>query len=126
MSTYLNYHTEPEGEEEKMMEDPNLMWMRMGPAQYGPPFGSLRRRKAREEEWVGPPCELCHKQIEERRCMLAENMKFHCWHFACSFCLKTLKPADFLIAEADRKPYCLNCHKREFPEISLVNLNLEE
>lgn len=109
-----------------MMEDPNLMWMQMGPAQYGPPFGSMKRRKAREEEWVGPPCELCHKQIEERRCMLAENMKFHCWHFACSFCLKTLKPADFLIAEADRKPYCLNCHKREFPEISLVNLNLEE
>lgn len=118
--------TEPDGEEEKMMEDPNLMWMKMGPAQYGPPFGTLRRRKAREEEWVGPPCELCHKQIEERRCMLAENMKFHCWHFACSFCLKTLKPSDFLIAEADRKPYCLNCHKREFPEIPLANLNLEE
>lgn len=118
--------TEPDGEEEKMMEDPNLMWMRMGPAQYGPPFGTLGRNKAREEEWIGPPCELCHKQIEERRCMLAENMKFHCWHFACSFCLKTLKPSDFLIAEADRKPYCLNCHKREFPEISLTNLNIEE
>lgn len=118
-------NTEPDGEEEKLMEDPNLMWMRMGPAEYGPPFGSMKRRKAREEEWIGPPCELCHKQIEERRCMLAENMKFHCWHFACSFCLKTLKPADFLIAEADRKPYCLNCHKREFPEISLVGLHLD-
>lgn len=106
-----------------MIEDPNLMWMHMGPAQYGPPFGTLKKRKGREEAWFGPPCELCHKQIEERRCMLAENMKFHCWHFACSFCLKTLKPADFLIAQADGKPYCLNCHKREFPEISLTNLS---
>ncbi|KAG9510139.1 hypothetical protein GZH46_01320 [Fragariocoptes setiger] len=116
----------PELEEEKRMEDPNLFWMKMGPAQYGPPFGSLRRRKAREEEWVGPPCELCHKQIEERRCMLAENMKFHFWHFACSFCMKTLKVNDFLIAQADNKPYCLNCHKRSFPEISLLNMNLDD
>lgn len=115
----------PKGEEEKLLEDPDNLWMRMGPAQYGPPFGTLQKRRPREEEWIGPPCELCHKQIEERRCMLAENMKFHCWHFACSFCLKTLKPADFLIAQADNKPYCLNCHKREFPEISLVNLKLE-
>ncbi|KAG9508786.1 hypothetical protein GZH46_02709 [Fragariocoptes setiger] len=115
----------PPEPEEKPMDDPNLMWMKMDPAQFGPPFGSLGRRKKRHEEWVGVPCELCHKQIDERRCMLAENMKFHCWHFSCSFCLKTLKVNDFLIAQSDQKPYCLNCHKRTFPEVSLLNLNLD-
>lgn len=59
----------------------------------------------------GPPCELCHKAITEGRCIYAENAQYHCWHFCCSFCFKTLKSHDFVMAE-DNKPYCVNCFKR--------------
>ncbi|KAI1296517.1 Paxillin [Halotydeus destructor] len=62
----------------------------------------------------GPPCNLCHKPITEGRCIHAENAQYHCWHFVCSFCFKTLKQHDFVMAD-DSKPYCLNCFKKAFP-----------
>jgi len=62
----------------------------------------------------GPPCELCHKPILEGRCIYAENAAYHCWHFYCSYCSKVLKENDFVMA-ADKKPYCVNCFKREYP-----------
>jgi hypothetical protein len=89
------------------------------PVPVPPKFGTLthggRSPNSAMAPYIdGPPCELCHKAITEGRCIYAENVQYHCWHFVCSFCFKTLKEHDFVMA-ADNKPYCLNCFKRAFP-----------
>lgn len=89
------------------------------PVPVPPRFGTLtyggRYPNAAFNPYVtGPPCELCHKPITEGRCIYSDNAQFHCWHFVCSFCSKTLKEHDFVMAE-DNKPYCLNCFKRMYP-----------
>lgn len=61
----------------------------------------------------GPPCELCKDAIEERRCFVLENAKYHCWHYVCSYCCVMLKSHDFKVA-IDNHPYCSNCFKRMF------------
>ena len=89
------------------------------PVPVPPRFGTLtyggRYPNSAAAAYVdGPPCELCHKPITEGRCIYAENAQYHCWHFFCSFCSKTLKEHDFVMAE-DNKPYCVNCFKRMYP-----------
>ncbi|XP_074597529.1 uncharacterized protein LOC141852420 [Brevipalpus obovatus] len=90
------------------------------PVPVPPKFGTLMYG-GRWADWAeapvlgGPPCELCHKPITESRCIMHENFKYHCWHFQCSFCLKTLKENDFVMA-MDQKPYCTNCNKRMYPK----------
>ncbi|RWS31420.1 paxillin-like protein [Leptotrombidium deliense] len=84
-----------------------------------PRFGTLAPKprypdRAEPPPELGPPCELCHKPITETRCIITENFKYHCWHFVCSFCSKTLQENDFLMA-IDNKPYCNNCFKRTYP-----------
>lgn len=89
------------------------------PVPVPPKFGTLTHGGRSANSAIapvvgGPPCELCHKGITEGRCIYAENAQYHCWHFVCSFCFKTLKSHDFLMAE-DNKPYCINCYKRAYP-----------
>ena len=89
------------------------------PVPVPPKFGTLtyggRWADAAEgPQDEGPPCTLCHKPITEKRAIIHEKCNYHCWHFVCSFCFKTLKENDFVMA-ADAKPYCNNCYKRSFP-----------
>jgi len=87
------------------------------PVPVPPKFGTLSFGSANVAEGPavdGPPCILCHKPIAEKRCINHETFQYHCWHFVCSFCFKTLKENDFMMA-VDNKPYCNNCFKRMFP-----------
>jgi len=87
------------------------------PVPVPPKFGTLSFDSANTAQGPvvdGPPCILCHKPITEKRCINHENFQYHCWHFVCSFCFKTLKETDFMMA-VDNKPYCTNCFKRMFP-----------
>ena len=84
-----------------------------------PRFGTLLHGR-RNADWSlappinGPPCHLCHQPITESRCIRSDEHNFHCWHFVCSFCNKTLPEFDFTMAP-DNRPYCLKCFKRYFP-----------
>lgn len=89
------------------------------PVPVPPKFGTLTQggrwpNEAEGPRDIGPPCELCHKPIVEKRFITHENCQYHCWHFTCSFCFKTLKEDDFRMA-VDHKPYCTNCFKRMYP-----------
>ncbi|RWS06645.1 paxillin-like protein [Dinothrombium tinctorium] len=89
------------------------------PVPVPPRFGTLAQGRRQPDSAeppaeYGPQCELCHKPITEKRCIINDNCKFHCWHFVCTFCSKTLQEKDFVMA-IDNKPYCNNCYKRTYP-----------
>ena len=95
----------------------NLRHIKVSTVPVPPKFGTLSFDSANTAQGPvvdGPPCILCHKPITEKRCINHENFQYHCWHFVCSFCFKTLKETDFMMA-VDNKPYCTNCFKRMFP-----------
>lgn len=101
------------------MQDLKHIVIEQMPLPAPPRFGTLLHGR-RNPDWAnaapinGPPCHLCHKPITESRCIRSEEHNFHCWHFVCSFCNKTLPEFDFTMAP-DNRPYCLNCFKRYFP-----------
>lgn len=80
-----------------------------------PKFGTLTRRRypniAKDPNPHGPPCGLCYDPIDEDRCIVQEGVQYHVWHYACSYCLVTLKQNDFTVVK-DNKPFCTNCYRR--------------
>lgn len=84
-----------------------------------PKFGTLTQggrwpNEAQAPIDVGPPCQLCKKPITESRFVNHDKVTYHCWHFTCSHCFKTLEDDDFRVDRND-KPYCHNCFKRQYP-----------
>ena len=97
----------------------NLRLMEINDPPYShvipPKFGTLTRRRypniAKDPSPHGPPCGLCYEPIDEDRCIVQEGVQYHVWHYACSYCLVTLKQNDFTIVK-DNKPFCTNCYRR--------------